>query len=145
MSRRRVLLVLAYGLAGLTAGALGPRLALAADPAQRVVRLGFVFPGSSSTVPPFVKAFWDRLHELGYVEGQNLIVERRWGEGRMDELPALMAEVIGSSVDVIFTASTPAAIAAKNATSTVPIVAILMGDPVPARVLWPAWPGLAAT
>jgi putative ABC transport system substrate-binding protein len=67
---------------------------------------------------------------LGYVEGQNLIVERRWAEGRPERLPALMAEVIERKVDVIFTASTPAAIVAKSATSTIPIVVMLVGDPV---------------
>ncbi len=77
-----------------------------------------------------VSAFSDRLRELGWVEGQNLIIERRWAEGRFDRLPALMAEVIGQKVDVLFTWTTPGAIAAKNATSTIPIVALGMGDPV---------------
>jgi putative ABC transport system substrate-binding protein len=130
MNRRRVLLVLAGGLAGLTAGALGSRLVRAAEPAQKVVRLGFVFPNSPSTAPPGASAFWERLRELGWIEGQNLIVERRWAEGRMERLPALMTEVIGRNVDVIFTGTTPAAIAAKNATSTIPIVVLGMGDPV---------------
>jgi putative ABC transport system substrate-binding protein len=74
--------------------------------------------------------FWERLGELGWVEGQNLIIERRWAENRNERLPALMAEVIALNVDVIFTVSTPAAIAAKNATSTIPIVVVAMGDPV---------------
>ena len=130
MSRRRVLLI----FAGLTAGAVGSQL-VRADPVQRVARLGFVLPGSPSTAPQIVNAFWDRLRELGYVEGQNLIVERRWAEGRMERLPALMAEVIERNIDVIFTASTPAAIAAKRATSTIPIVAAAMGDPVRSGVV----------
>ena len=130
MNRRRVLLVLARGLAGLTAGALGSRLVRAADPAQRVVRLGMVGMESPSNAPPGLSAFWERLRELGWVEGQNLVVERRFAEGHLERLPALMAEVIERNVDVIFTGSTPGAIAAKNATSTIPIVAIAMGDPV---------------
>jgi putative ABC transport system substrate-binding protein len=129
------LLLLARGVTGLTAGVLGSRLSRAADSAQKVVRLGFVLPGSPSTAPQIVNPFWDRLRELGYVEGQNLVVERRWAEGRMERLPALMAEVIGRNVDVIFTASTPAAIAAKNATSMIPIVAVAMGDPVRSGVV----------
>jgi putative tryptophan/tyrosine transport system substrate-binding protein len=75
------------------------------------------------------------LRELGWIEGQNLIAERRWAEGRMERLPALMTEVIGRNVDVIFTGSTPGAIAAKNATSTIPIVAMGMGDPVRSGVV----------
>ncbi len=136
MNRRRVLLVLARGLAGLTVGALGSRLARAAEPTRSVVRLGFVGPNSPSTEPPpGATVFWERLRELGWIEGQNLIVERRWADGHLERLPALMAEVIGRNVDVIFTGSTPGAIAAKNATSTIPIVAIGMGDPVRSGVV----------
>ena len=98
--------------------------------ADKVARIGFVGPASSSTAPRALVAFWERLRELGYVEGQNLVIESRWAEGRYDRLPALMAEVIGRKVDVLVTYSTPAVIAARNATTTVPIVAAAMGDPV---------------
>ena len=125
MTRRLLLAAIALGLAAL---ALRPGLAHA-QAGQKVVRLGFVGAGSSS-VTRGVAAFWERLRELGYVEGQNLVVERRWAEGRLDRLPALMAEVIARKVDVIFTSGTPAAIAAKNATSTIPIVVAAMGDPL---------------
>jgi putative ABC transport system substrate-binding protein len=128
--RRRVLRVLACGLAGLTTAVLGPRLVHPADPAQRVMRLGFVSPNSPSTDPRGPAAFWGRLRELGWVEGQNLLIEARWAEGRYDRLPALMVEVIGRKVDVLVTYGTPAAIAAKKATSTVPIVVAVMGNPV---------------
>jgi putative ABC transport system substrate-binding protein len=94
------------------------------------VRVGFVDPESPSTAARGVTQFWERLRELGYVEGQNLVIESRWAERRYDQLPALMAEVIGQKIDVLVTYSTPAAIAAKNATRTVPIVDALMGDPV---------------
>jgi len=70
------------------------------------------------------------LRELGYVEGQNLVIESRWAEGQYERLPALMAEVVGQKVDVLVTYSTPAAVAAKRATSTIPIVAAGLGDPV---------------
>jgi putative tryptophan/tyrosine transport system substrate-binding protein len=135
MNRRRVLLVLARGLAGLTAGTLGSQLAPAADTAQRVVRMGLIGMESPSNAPRGLHVFWQRLHELGWIEGQNLIVEQRWAEGHLDRLPALMAEVIERNVDVIVTGSTPGAIAAKNATSTIPIVAIAMGDPVRSGVV----------
>jgi putative ABC transport system substrate-binding protein len=97
---------------------------------QKVVRVGFVDPQSASTSPRGLSAFWERLRELGYVDGQNLIVEARSAEGRSERLPALMNEVVGRDVDVLVTWSTSAAIAAKNATSTIPIVAAVMGDPV---------------
>jgi putative ABC transport system substrate-binding protein len=124
------LLVLAGGVAGLTAGALASQLARADDPVQRVMRLGIVSPDTPSTSVLGVSAFSDRLRELGWIEGQNLITERRWAEGHFDRLPSLMAEVIGQKVDVLFTWTTPGAVAAKNATSTIPIVALGMGDPV---------------
>jgi len=125
--RRRCVLL---ALAGLTAGALGLRLAHAAERTQRVVRLGVVSPELPSSAGHGPSAFSDRLRELGWVEGQNLIVERRWAEGHFDQLPGLLAEVIGQKVDVLFTWTTPGALAAKNATSTIPIVALGMGDPV---------------
>ena len=107
----------------------GPR-AYAADPAQKVARLAYVDPYSPSSTPVATSAFWARLQELGWVRGQNLIVETRWAEGRIDRLPALMAEVVANKVDVIVTRGTPATIAAKNATSTIPVVFASMGDPV---------------
>jgi len=102
----------------------------AVQPDQRVVRLAFVDAGSPSTAPKGLPAFWDRLRELGYVEGQNLTVERRWADGHLERLPALMAEVVGQKIDVLVTYSTPAGVAAKRATSTIPIVVAAMGDPL---------------
>lgn len=132
MSRRLALLALALSFASATA-VLGSPLARAAEPAQKVVRVGFVGLESPSTAPRGVSVFWERLRELGWVEGQNLITESRWAEGRTDRLPPLMTEVVGRNLDVLVTYSTPAAIAAKNATSTVPIVVAHMGDPVARR------------
>ena len=110
--------------------ALVALLGYAAESANRVVRVGFVGPGSPSTAPRGTTALWERLRELGWVEGQNLLIEARWGEGRAELLPALVAEVVGRKVDDLITYGTPAAIAAKNATSTVPIVAVAMGEPL---------------
>jgi len=112
------------------AAALGSLFARGADPTNKVVRIGFVIAGSPSTHQQRVTVFWDRLRELGWVEGQNLAVEQRWAEGRMERLPALMKEVLGQKVDVLVTHSTPGAVAAKNATSVVPIVVANMGDPI---------------
>jgi putative ABC transport system substrate-binding protein len=126
MSRRRILVV----LAGVAACTLGARIVWGAEPAQRVARMGFVMPSSGSVNPRGMSGFWERLRELGWVEGVNLIVERRFAEGHFERLPALMADVIRLNVDVIMTGSTPGGTAAKNATSTIPIVVVGMGDPV---------------
>ena len=133
MSRRFAPLAFAFSFA--SAIVLGSPLLRAAEPAQRVVRVGFVNPASSSTGFRALTQFWERLRELGYVEGQNLVIEARWAEGRYDRLPELMAEVIGRKVDVLVTYSTLAAAAAKNATSTIPIVAAGMGDPIGSRLV----------
>jgi len=109
--------------------AMGPPV-FAAAPPGKVSRVGFVSPQSAVTSPRGVNAFWDRMHEMGYVEGQNLIVESRWAEDRYDRLPALTSEVLRQKVDVLVTVATAGAIAAKNASNTVPIVGIGMADPV---------------
>ena len=75
-------------------------------------------------------AFWQRLSELGYVQNRNLVIEARWANGETAQLPALMVDVISHKVDVIVTYSTPAAVAAKKATTTIPIVVVGMGDPI---------------
>ena len=129
MKRRIALRALAAGLgAPLTVlEILGSRVTHAE---QNPLRLGFVGPGSPSTAPRGLQAFWKRLRELGYVEGQNLIVEAGWAEGNPDHLPRLMSDVLGRKVDVLVTYGTVAAIAAKAATGTVPIVGAIMGDPI---------------
>ena len=71
-----------------------------------------------------------RLRELGYVEGQNLTVERRWAEGRAERYHELAAELVALKPDVIVVAFTPSVSAAKRATSTIPIVMAIAGDPV---------------
>jgi putative tryptophan/tyrosine transport system substrate-binding protein len=88
--------------------------------------------GSASPTPnaPLVALFPRGLSETGYVEGQNVAIERRYAEGRMDRLPALAADLAGRKVDVIGAATLESALAAKNATSTVPIVFAVGIDPV---------------
>jgi putative ABC transport system substrate-binding protein len=107
-----------------------PVLSRAAAPAEKVVHIGFVLPGAYSSTTRGFKAFWERLRQLGWTEGENVIIDAAAAEGRIDLLPKLMASVVERKVDVIVTSGTPAAIAARNATKTIPIVNAAMGDPV---------------
>jgi ABC-type uncharacterized transport system substrate-binding protein len=91
--------------------------------------IGYLGTNSPDPASPLA-AFRQGLSETGYVEGQNLAIEYRWAEGHYDRLPALSADLVGRKVDVIFAASTPAGLEAKNATSTIPIVFFSGGDPV---------------
>jgi putative ABC transport system substrate-binding protein len=130
MNRCRISLLLTLRLAAVGVIAFGSQLALAADPTRDVVHLGFVQPQSPSNALRGMAAFWEHLGRLGYVEGKNLIIEARSADGRNERLPALMQEMVTAKVGVIVTYGTPAAIAAKNATSTIPIVVAALGDPV---------------
>jgi putative ABC transport system substrate-binding protein len=101
-----------------------------AEPGLRTVRVGFVNPYTQSAAPLAVTDFWDRLRELGWDEGKNLVIELRSADSQVERFPAIMREMVGTKLDVLVTSGTPAATAAKNATSTVPIVAIGIGDPI---------------
>ena len=109
---------------------ISPLSSYAAEPGQRVMRVGLISPLSPSTGPRGVDGFSQRLRELGWVEGQNVVIEPRWAEGRVDRLPALMTEATERKVDVLVTWGTRSVLAAKNATRTIPIVAVSMGDPI---------------
>jgi putative ABC transport system substrate-binding protein len=96
----------------------------------RIVRLGTLLPLSPSAVAENFDGLRRGLRELGWVEGRNITFEHRYAEGTVDRLPALAAELVRLNVDAIFTASTPCALAVKNATGTIPIVMVTTGDPV---------------
>ena len=117
-------------LAG-AAALLAAPLAAEAQQAGKVWRIG-VLAGSPPTTPEAARP-WEalmlRLRELGYVEGQNLVVERRWAEGRADRYHELAAELVALKPDVIIAAFTPSVSAAKRTTSTIPIVMAIAGDP----------------
>ena len=117
-----VAIVITIAICGAVAQAQQPR---------KVPRIGIVSgfgnpnePGSS------IKIFRQALQDLGYVEGKNIIIDYRNAEGKIERYSDLVADLVGLKVDVIFTSSTPGALAAKNATKTIPIVFTNVGDPV---------------
>src|SRR6478735_1620824 len=82
---------------------LDAQSARASQSVEKTARVGFV---GTETLSRGVPAFWERLHELGWIEGKNLSIETRWAEGHVERLPTLMNEVIASKVDVLFTYGT---------------------------------------
>ena len=127
--RRREFIALLSG-----AAAAGP-LAARAQPSGKTYRIGFLGPGSYAERKRDIDALQKGLRRLGYEEGRNIVIEYRWAEGRYDRLPELTAELVKLNVDVLVTAGTPGALAAKQATSTIPIVLAAVGDPVAAGIV----------
>jgi putative ABC transport system substrate-binding protein len=117
-------------LAGTGAVLLAAPLAAEAQPAGKVRQIGYVDHGSAADQRLYLDAFRQGLRELGWVEGQNIALEVRFAEGNADRLAALAADLVRRKVDVIATTTTPAALAAKQVTATIPIVIGLAADPV---------------
>jgi putative tryptophan/tyrosine transport system substrate-binding protein len=115
------------------AAATWPLAARAQRPAKPVI--GFLGPASPSTFASRIEAFRLGLRDFGYVEGTNITVEYRWADGRYERLPELAAELVRSNVDLIVTHGTPGSLAAKRATTTIPIVMANIGDPVATGVV----------
>jgi putative ABC transport system substrate-binding protein len=95
----------------------------------KIPRVGCVFATTPTINKHGFEAFRKALRELGYVEGQTIVLEARWAEGRYERMPGLVAELVGLKVEVLVAVGSPAALAAKNATRTIPIV-VLAVDPV---------------
>jgi putative ABC transport system substrate-binding protein len=110
---------------------LAARRAAEAQPAGKVYRLGVLTPGVRPTSPVMSNLLPLSLRELGYVEGQNLVIEQRFAEGKLDRLPGLARELVQRRVDLLVAVSPVAVRAAKDTTKTIPIVMILSySDPV---------------
>jgi putative ABC transport system substrate-binding protein len=116
-------------------GALVVPLSSEAQPAAKVSRIGMLVSGSPATYQFMVDAFRQDLRELGYVEGHNIKLELRWAEGKVDRLSDLAIDLARLGVDVIVVGGTPAVRAAKQATSTIPIVVWGAGDLVGAGLV----------
>jgi ABC-type uncharacterized transport system substrate-binding protein len=101
-----------------------------AQQATRILTIGYLGPATPVVESQRVAAFVQRLRELGWSEGRNLAIEYRWAEGRHERLREIAAEFVQIKVDAIVTYATPSVIAAKQATSAIPIVFASAGDPV---------------
>jgi len=102
----------------------------AAQKRESMPRVGILTPAPSATAKPLWDAFREAMKELGYVEGKSVVYEYRSAEGQVDRLPQLAAELVKIPVKVMVSANTPGSLAAKKATTTIPIVMVAVGDPV---------------
>ena len=115
----------------LAGGFLAAPLAASAQPAGKVYRIGYLSTGSASaTYLRPLEAFRQGLRELGWVEGKNIVIEYRYAEGRIDRLPGLAEELVRLKVDIIVASPTPSALAARDASRTIPIVGLSLTEPV---------------
>ena len=101
-----------------------------AQQAKKVPRIAYLAASAASANAGRLQAFRQGLREMGYVEGENIVIEDRYAEGNFDRLPALAAELVRLKVDVIITAGPPVTRAVKEATATIPVVMAQDGDPV---------------
>ncbi len=117
-------------LEALAGGLLAAPFVAEAQQADKVWRIGYLDQGSAARSKPYLDGLRQGLRDLGWVEGRNIAIEARFAEGRTDQLPRLAAELVRLKMDVIATSTTPAALAAKHATTTIPIIIGFTADPV---------------
>jgi ABC-type uncharacterized transport system substrate-binding protein len=115
---------------GLLGGAAAWPLTVRAQQSEKLRTIGFLGANTPSAQSRWTAAFVQRLRELGWIEGRNLVIEYRWAEGRFDRSPDIVAEFVRLKVDVIVTHATANVVAAKQATSDIPIVFASVADPV---------------
>ena len=106
-----------------------------AQQTTKVPRIGYLSPGTSASLPASFEAFRRGLHELGYVEGKNIVIKHLFAEGKHDQLPRLAAELVSLKIDIIVVVGGQAAEAAKQATNSIPIVFTLVNDPIGAGLV----------
>jgi ABC-type uncharacterized transport system substrate-binding protein len=128
--RRREFITLLGG-----AAVVWPVVVVRAQQSGKVPRIGFLGAQSADSYASQLEGFRLGLRDLGYVEGKTIVIEYRWAEGKYERLRELVAELIRSNVDVIVTHGTPGALAAKQATTAIPIVVTLLGDPVASGIV----------
>src|SRR6266508_7051131 len=128
MDRRAFISTLAGGL-------LAAPLAAEAQPQAKLSTIGFLGSGTAAAQSQWTAAFVRRLRELGWTEGRNVAIEYRWAEGRSERFAEIAAEFVRLKVDVILTHNTPPVLAAKQATSVIPIVFATAGDPVGSSIV----------
>ena len=121
-------------------GLLALSIVVGSNPTQaqqpgKFPRIGFLTSNSSSAELPRVEQFRQGLRALGHIEGQNIAIEYRYTDGKFDRLPEIAAELIGLKIDVLVAVTTMPAVAAKNATKTIPIVIFGVSDPVAAGLV----------
>jgi len=109
--------------------ALAPLVA-EAQTAGKVYRIGYLSGASLAASKPFLEQFQQELRKLGYAEGQNVVIEYRWAEGKQERLPELAADLVRLKVDLIVAQASTAAQATYQATRTIPIVMVAVGDPM---------------
>ena len=117
-------------VAAVAVGLVVARSVAEAQPTAKVSRVGFLSGAGAETVSPLLRTLTDGLRDLGYVEGRNLVFERRYADGKMERLPDLAAELVRLPVDVIVTGTNIPIAAAQRATATIPIVMVNAFDPV---------------
>lgn len=128
-------LAIGAGIVMLALGLLAAPLTAEAQRAGKVYRVGHLSGSGEGASKPFLDVFREGMRALGYVEGQHWVLDERYAEGKVERLGSLAQELIHRHPDVLLVSTTPGNVAAKAATSTIPIVMVLVADPVGAGIV----------